>query len=78
MKNSVVIDKKTGLVIGGSSAVLLALVSQPANAQNAAVAEVESTVNQVGGIAGIAASIVILAMGVRIAIKQVNRVMTKG
>lgn len=70
-------NPKTGLLIGGS-VVGLALISQPANAQTSPVTQVEDTVNSVGSIAGTAAGVVVVAMGVRLAIKQVNRVMTKG
>ena len=64
-----------------SGAALTAFISVPANAQTteaSGIDDVASTVDSLGGIAGAAATIVILAMGVRLAIKQVNRVMTKG
>ncbi len=71
-------DKRTGLVIGGSIAALGLITSQPVLAQQDPVADVEDTVTQIGGIAATAAGVVLVAMGVRLAIKQVNRVMTKG
>lgn len=70
-------NSKSGLLVGGS-VVGLALISQPVNAQTSPVSQVEDTVNSVGTIAGTAASIVVVALGVRLAIKQVNRIMTKG
>ena len=80
MTNQTFIDKKTGLVIGGAAA-SLALSATPSVAQDAGgggVDDVSSMLTSVAGIAGTAVGIVVLAMGVRIAIKQVNRVMTKG
>lgn len=74
------IDKRTGLLIGGSTLASLLIMSQPVNAQEATspIDDVKSTVESIGGIAASAAGFVIIAMGVRLAIKQVNRVMTKG
>lgn len=60
---------------GGAAALTVAVGAEPANAS---ITEVSDTVTALGGIAGAAATIVIGAMGVRLAIKQVNRVMTKG
>lgn len=77
MKKKKFIDKKTGLVIGSSSALLLASATT-VQAQSADIQKVEDDVTAVGGITGIAAGVVIGAMGVRLAIKQVNRIMVKG
>ena len=73
------IDKKTGLVIGSSVITSLLFTAQSVRAEDAGdpISEVSNTVDSIGVIAGTAASIVIVAMGVRLAIKQVNRVMTK-
>lgn len=73
-------QKNTAKVVGGAI-VLNSIASQTVMAQEATgggVQEVADTVDSIGGIAGAAVSIVVLAMGVRLAIKQVNRVMTKG
>lgn len=74
-------QKNTVKVIGGAI-VFNSIAGQAVLAQDAGtgggVQEVADTVDSIGGIAGAAVSIVVLAMGVRLAIKQVNRVMTKG
>lgn len=67
---------KYGLGAGTAAVATTAIVSQPAMAQGD-IAEVESTVQAVGGVAAAAVSIVLGAMGVRFAIKQVNRVSSK-
>ena len=76
-----VISKRTGLILT-SVGVVSTVISVPVNAQTtteqSSIADVENTVDSIAGIAGAAATVVILAMGVRLAIKQVNRVMTKG
>ena len=63
-----------GLAGAAAAAVTTALVAQPAHAT---VQEVQDTVTAVGAVAGLATTIVLGAMGVRIAIKQVNRVSSK-
>ena len=76
------IDKHSGLIIGGGAlAITSALMTQPVNAQTTAASSIDdvgNAIDSIAGIAGAAATVVILAMGVRLAIKQVNRVMTKG
>ena len=67
---------KYGLGVSTAAVATTALISQPAMAQGD-IAEVESTVQAVGGVAAAAVSIVLGAMGVRFAIKQVNRVSSK-
>ena len=77
-------DKKTGLLIVGGAIASSTLITIPVNAQtaettsSAGIEDVANTVTTLGTIAGSAAAVVIVAMGVRLAIKQVNRVMTKG
>ena len=73
--------QKNNIKIVGGAIVMSSLTGQAVMAQEATgggVQEVADTVDSIGGIAGAAVSIVVLAMGVRLAIKQVNRVMTKG
>lgn len=73
--------QKTQAKVIGGALVFNSLAGQAVMAQDAGsggVQEVADTVDSIGGIAGAAVSIVVLAMGVRLAIKQVNRVMTKG
>lgn len=78
MKDTKFMDRKTGLIIGSSSALLLATASS-VQAQNAdPVQDVSDSVSSIGNITGVAAGVVIAAMGVRMAIKQVNRIMVKG
>lgn len=78
MEKTQFIDKRTGLLIGSSAtaATSLVLFSTPAQAEG--IDDVSAMLTSVAAIAGSAVGIVVLAMGVRIAIKQVNRVMTKG
>ena len=61
-----------------SSVSALVLFSAPAQAQDASVDDVSSMVSSVGAITGVATSVVLGAMGVRLAIKQVNRLTVKG
>lgn len=77
METKVFIDKKTGLLIGGSVVAAGVLASQPVLAQDP-IADLQTTLGTIGGIAATAGGIVVVAMGIRLAIKQVNRVMTKG
>ena len=78
-----IMNKKTGLIASSLVASSL-IISVPVNAQvttttpESGIQDVADSVDSIGGIAGAAATIVILAMGIRLAIKQVNRVMTKG
>lgn len=83
MKNN---QKKTNQrVIFGSSVLALSSVSSSVMAQTSAptnategITQVNDAVSGVGTVAGAAVTFVLLAMGVRLAIKQVNRVMVKG
>lgn len=78
--NQYQIDRKVGIILAGAASSSL-FISVPANAQQTAtsgITEVGDTVDELAGIAGAAATVVIVAMGVRLAIKQINRVMTKG
>ena len=72
--------KKYLPVAAGVGTILIA--SQPANAQDAGgsdpVADVTSMVTSIGTITGSVVGVVIAAMTVRLAVKQVNRLMTKG
>ena len=73
--------KQNAKIVLGSSALIGATMGTPVMAQNtqaSGIADVGTTVDTLAGIAGAAATVVIVAMGVRLAIKQVNRVMTKG
>jgi hypothetical protein len=69
-----------GAAVVGSAAILSA--TEPANAQAAPtggdIAAVSSTVTALGGLAAAATTVVLGAMGVRLAIKLVNRVAVKG
>ena len=76
-EKKVYFDKTTGLIIGGSAIVATSIVGQPAFAQNA-IDDIQSTLNTIGTIAGVAGGIVVVSLGIRLAIKQVNRIMTKG
>ena len=70
--------RKYGVLGGGAATV--ALVSQPAMAQtaNASITEVSDTIGLLAGVGGAAATVAITVMGVRLAIKQVNRATVKG
>jgi high-affinity Fe2+/Pb2+ permease len=67
------------VAIGAASAGVI-LVSAPAFANTPAspIQQVTDTVTAVGAVTGVVTTIVLAAMGVRLAIKQVNRVATKG
>ena len=72
--------QKNNLKIVGGAIAFNSLATSAVMAQETAtgsITEVSDTVDAIGGIAGAAVSIVVVAMGVRLAIKQVNRVMTK-
>lgn len=51
---------------------------EPANAQSDPVADITSMVSSLGTITGSVVGIVVGAMTLRLAVKQVNRLMTKG
>ena len=74
--------QKNNVKVISGAIVLSSLAGTPVMAQDAnpssGIQQVQDTVTSIGGIASSAVGIVVLAMGVRLAIKQVNRVMTKG
>ncbi len=74
------VEKNKNLVPVLGAAVAISLIaSVPVNAQESdPVQDVSDTVDSVGGITTVAAGIIALSLGVRLAVKQVNRVMTKG
>ncbi|MGK7893258.1 MAG: hypothetical protein AB4372_06415 [Xenococcus sp. (in: cyanobacteria)] len=76
--NFVNFDQKKHILLASSILGSSLVVTQPVFAQSDPVADVESTLSTIGTIAGTAAGIVVVSLGVRLAIKQVNRVMTKG
>lgn len=80
MEKQTFIDARTGLVIGSSAVVATAVISQPVFAQTTTdpLQDVQDTLTTVGTIAGVAGGIVVVSLGIRLGIKQVNRVMTKG
>jgi hypothetical protein len=55
-----------------------AAISQPAQAQSAGIADVSAMVTTLGTVAGAVVTVVLFAMGVRLAIKIVNRLTVKG
>jgi hypothetical protein len=56
-----------------------AAISQPAQAQSAGgIADVSTMVTTLGTVAGAVVTVVLFAMGVRLAIKIVNRLTVKG
>lgn len=67
-----------GLPLFGGVVVTSAFIEQPANAQSVGVQNVSDTVTSVGTVNAIAIPIVLVAMGVRLAIKLVNRLSVKG
>lgn len=62
----------SGIVAGG----IVLASSQPAKADT--IADISALVTSLSTITGAAAGVIVLAMGVRIAVKQVNRLMSKG
>ena len=75
------VNKNVETVIVASSIVATGglILTQPANAQDSdPLTDLQSTLTQVGTIAGSAVAIVLVALGIRLGIKQVNRIMTKG
>ena len=72
--------KKNTLVKAGALAAASALIiSVPANAQDAdPVTDVNNMVTSIGTITAGVTTVVIAALTVRLAVKQVNRLMTKG
>lgn len=63
-------------VVGSGAAVAFAV--QPANAAPPDLTDISGTVTALGGIAAAAVTVVLGAMGARIAIKLINRVTVKG
>ena len=75
------VNKNVETVIVASSIVATGglILTQPANAQDSdPLTDLQSTLTQVGTIASSAVAIVLVALGIRLGIKQVNRIMTKG
>ena len=71
--------KKERLIVASSLAAAGTVVSVPAFAQSTdPLEDLASTLTTVGTIGGSAVSIILLGLGVRLGIKQVNRIMTKG
>jgi uncharacterized protein (DUF2062 family) len=71
------LDSKNGKIAlaGGVTVGILAASATPSHAS---VADVEAMVTSLGGIAAAVTTVVVGAMGVRYAIKLVNRVAVKG
>ncbi len=83
MKSNFLLRNKAlliSLLIGFGTVFTSSILIKPVNAQTAdsGIQDVEATVESLGGIAGGATTVVLLSMGVRLAVKQVNRIMTKG
>lgn len=85
MKSNFLLKNKAllvSLLIGFGTVFTSAMLIEPANAQDASadsgIEDVEDTVDSLGSVAGGATGVVLLSLGVRLAIKQVNRIMTKG
>jgi hypothetical protein len=75
-------DQKSGAIIGASTlvggTVLASQILQPANAAPADLADVTGTITALTALAGAAVAVALLPMGVRLAIKTVNRLTVKG
>lgn len=66
------------LPAASAAAAATIVTTQPVFAQSDPLQDVQDTLTTVGTIAASAAGIVLVALGVRLGIKQVNRIMTKG
>ena len=77
MVSSIKSNKFSLLFLASFSALVLASSPVRAN-ENSAIDDVTAMVTSIGTITGVATGVVLGAMGVRLAIKQVNRLTTKG